>query len=203
MTITRERFEQGMTYTAYKDQMTRNREQLEANERSLALSADQVAFFSALPQVLDVLVLTEDWCSDALANLPILARLATASGKLNLRIFLRDQNLDLSDQFLKDGMHRSIPVFAFFDDDFRELGRWIERPAVISAQQGAAMAELFASAPELMAVAPGTPPALLPEAARTRLIQFFDEFRTRTRATSDAEVVREIRALLSTGLTAK
>lgn len=203
MTVTRERFEQGMTYAAYKDQMTRNREQLAANERTFALSAAELAFFSELPHTLDVLVLTEDWCGDALANLPVLARLAEASGKLNLRIFLRDQNLDLSDQFLKDGMHRSIPVFAFFDDNFRELGCWIERPAVISAQQGAAMAELFASAPELMAIAPGTAPALLPEVARTRLIQFFNEFRTRTRATSDAEVVREIRALLSAGLAAK
>jgi hypothetical protein len=198
MTVTRERFEQGLTYAAYKDQMTRNRERIEENERTVQLDVDDRAFFQGLPQPLDVLVLTEDWCGDAIANLPVLARLAEASGKLNLRIFLRDQNLDLMDQFLKDGLHRSIPVFVFFGDDFRERARWIERPDTISAQQGAAMAELFARAPELQRIAPGTSPMLLSEAARTRLIQFFDEFRARTRAESDAEVVREIRTLLIT-----
>jgi hypothetical protein len=202
MTVTRERFEQGLPYAAYKDQMTRNRERIEENERTVQLDVDDLAFFQALPQPFDVLVLTEDWCGDAIANLPVLARLAEASGKLNLRIFLRDQNLDLMDQFLKDSLHRSIPIFAFFGDDFRELARWVERPDTISAQQGAAMAELFASTPELQRIAPGTSPTLLSEAARTRLVQFFDEFRARTRAESDAEVVREIRTLLMAGLAA-
>jgi hypothetical protein len=34
MGITRERFEQGMSYAAYKEQMTRSRDRLEENERS-------------------------------------------------------------------------------------------------------------------------------------------------------------------------
>ena len=36
--VTRERFEQGMTYEEYKAQMTRNRERLEGNEQNLQLS---------------------------------------------------------------------------------------------------------------------------------------------------------------------
>jgi len=32
------------------------------------------------------------------------------------------------DQFLKRGLYRSIPVFAFFDDDMHELARFIEQP---------------------------------------------------------------------------
>jgi hypothetical protein len=27
------------------------------------------------------------------------------------------------------GKYRSVPTFVFFDENFRELGRWIERPA--------------------------------------------------------------------------
>lgn len=191
-----------MTYAGYKDQMTRNRDRLEENERTLELSADDIAFFKGLPQPINVLVLTEDWCGDAIANIPILARLAELSGKLNLRLFLRDQNLDLMDQYLKDGQHRSIPTFAFFGDDFRELGHWIERPASISAVQGVALADLFATDPALEGIAPGTSPALLPEAARNRLMQFYGEFRARHRAESDAEVVREIRALIAGALIA-
>jgi hypothetical protein len=200
MSVTRERFEQGMSYEAYKAQMTRNQERLEENERTLSLAAEDVAFFRELPQTLHVLVLAEDWCGDVINNLPVLGRLAAESGKLNVRVFLRDQNLDIMDQYLKDGQHRSIPVFVFFDEEFRQLGVFIERPEAISAKQGAALGELFASAPELQGVAPGTSPGLLPDAARDRMMRFFGEFRAAHRAESDAEVVRELRAIVAGAL---
>ncbi len=200
MTVSRERFEQGMTYEAYKAQMTRNRDRLEENERTVEISDEDLAFFKGLPYPIDVLVLTEDWCGDAVANVPILARLAQESGKLNLRFFLRDQNLDLMDQYLKDGKHRAIPTFVFFGQDFRELGHWIERPAEITAKQEAAMAELFATAPELAGVAPGTSPALLSDEARARVMRFFAEFRAQHRAESDAAVVRDLRQLIAAAL---
>jgi Thioredoxin len=200
MAVTRERFEQGMSYDQYKAQMTRNRERFEENERTLALSAEEVQFFKGLPQQLHVLVLAEDWCGDVINNLPVLGRLAEASGKLNVRVFLRDQNLDLIDQYLNQGLHRSIPVFAFFDEDFRDLGHWIERPAAISARRDVAMAALYAEAPELQGVARDASPAQMPEAARNRIMQFYGAFRAEHRAESDAEVVRELRELVAAGL---
>src|SRR5690348_14741830 len=115
MAVTRERFEQGLTYEQFKAQMTRNQERFEANERQLALDPGDLAAFKDLPRALNVLVLAEDWCGDVIDNLPILGRLAEESGKLTVRVFLRDQNADLMDQYLKDGQFRSIPVFAFFD----------------------------------------------------------------------------------------
>ncbi|HWQ11407.1 MAG TPA: thioredoxin family protein [Roseiflexaceae bacterium] len=201
MAVTRERFEQGMTYEAYKAQMTRNRERLEENERTVELVPEDVRFFAQLPR-LHVLVLAEDWCGDVVNNLPVLARLAEASGTLDLRIFLRDQNLDLMDQYLNQGVHRSIPTFVFFDEDFRELGHWIERPAAITELQRQGLDELYATDPAMAGVARGTSPALMPEAARVRQAQFYSEFRARNRALADREVVREIRELLASRLPA-
>jgi len=197
MGITRERFEQGMSYAAYKEQMTRNRDRFEENERTLELNPEDVAFFAGLPRPLNVLVLAEDWCGDVIANLPVLGRLAAESGKLNLSIFLRDQNTDIMDQYLKDGQHRSIPVFVFFDQDFRELGHWIERPDRISELQGALVADLYASDPAFADVAPGTAMALLPDAARDRLMRAFAEFRASTRDEATNEVTRELRELVA------
>jgi hypothetical protein len=31
--------------------------------------------------------------------------------------------------YRKDGLYHSIPVFVFYDADFKEVARWIERPA--------------------------------------------------------------------------
>jgi hypothetical protein len=49
---------------------------------------------------------------------------------MDLRIFPRDQNLDLMDLYLNQGKFMSIPVFAFFDRDLNPLCHWIERPKV-------------------------------------------------------------------------
>src|SRR5579871_2377001 len=144
MSVTRERFEQGMTYDEYKAQMTRNQERFATNEQQLALDPADVAAFKNLPQPLNVLVIAEDWCGDVINNLPILGRIAAESGKLNLRVFLRDQNLDLIDQYLKEGKFRSIPVFVFFDDQFREIGRFIERPASVTERNDQYRQKMYA-----------------------------------------------------------
>jgi selT/selW/selH-like putative selenoprotein len=197
VTVTRERFEQGMSYADYRSQMTRNGERFDETERTVELSAQDVAYFSALPSPLHVVVLAEDWCGDVIANLPVLGRLAAESGKLNLRIFLRDQNLDIMEQYLKDGQFRSIPVFIFFDQNFRELGHWIERPAAMTTRVQEVRVKHFASDPELAGISPTTSPSELPEGPRLRLSQTLTTFRTENRNFSDSEVIREIRALIS------
>lgn len=195
MSITRERFEQGMTYEQYKEQMTRSRERLEANEQTVALDPEVVAFFAEQPPM-HVVALAEDWCGDVIANLPVLGRLAEASGTLDVRVFLRDQNLDLMGLYLKDGKHQSIPVFAFFDADFNALGHFIERPAAISALQEQMKSDLYANDPLFAGVDPDGSFALLSDTARARLMRAFTEFRNNTREQADLEVQRELRALV-------
>src|SRR5579883_3082777 len=148
MAITRERFEQGMTYDEFKAQMTRNQDRFIENERQLELDPADIAAFKNLPRPLNVLVIAEDWCGDVIANLPILGRIDRKSGKLHLRVFLRDQNLDLMDQYLNQGQFRSIPVFVFFDAQFNEVGRFIERPASVTERRARQRRDLFAQHPE-------------------------------------------------------
>ena len=200
MSITKARFDQGMSYKAYKAQMTRNRERLEANEQAVELAAADLAYFQHLPQSLNVVALAEDWCGDVINNLPVLGQLAAASGKLNVRVFLRDQNLDITDQYLKDGQFRSIPVFVFFDANFRELGHWIERPARIHELLMAMRRNLFATDPALAGMTMDMSPSQMPEAARDRLMQANADFRAAHRTESDQEVVRELRAVVERGL---
>jgi selT/selW/selH-like putative selenoprotein len=199
MSITHERFAQGMTYEEYKAQMTRNRDRFDANEQAVELRSDDIAYFAELDGPLHVLVLAEDWCGDVIANLPVLGRLAAESGTLDIRVFLRDQNLDLIDQYLKDGQFRSIPVFVFFDAAFHELGHWIERPARVTELQSAMRRDLFANDPLLAGFTPDTPIAQLPEEARMRVTQAFATFREEHRVLSNHEVVREIRAIVEHG----
>ncbi len=87
---------------------------------------------AALRQHWHLLVLSEDWCGDAVNTVPIVARLAELSGTMELRILARDQNPDLMDTHLT-GTSRSIPVVMALGSDFVEHGWWGPRPAELQA----------------------------------------------------------------------
>jgi thioredoxin family protein len=122
------RFASGMAWKDYMAQMGDNRARTEENYSKCALTDDEKTFFGQLSQVRYGLMIAENWCGDVHRNSPMLARITEAMPNCELRVLLRDQNLDLEDCFLNNG-YRSIPVMAYFDKDWNELGRWIERPS--------------------------------------------------------------------------
>ena len=193
MAIDRARFDKGLTYDAYKAQMTRNLDRLEENEKQVALSKEDLAAFRALPRPVRVVVLAEDWCGDVIANLPVLGRLAKDSGKLDVRVFLRDQNDDIMQGYLNKGQFKSIPVFVLFDEDFRELGHWIERPASVTEVRGKRRKDIFAAHPEFGS--PDAPVDQLAEEVRVRLQAELAKMRDETTKFANAEVVRELREI--------
>jgi hypothetical protein len=195
MAVTRDQFESGMTYDAYKAQMTRNREQFEQNEKDLDLTPEDKQAFSNLPQTLNVMALAEDWCGDVVANVPILGRIANESGKLNVRIHLRDTEpgATIMGQYLNKGEFKSIPTFIFLDDNFNELGVWIERPDSVTRVREERRQALYKDNPDWGD--PATPIAELPEELRTKIMQATGAMRNETKPFSNAEVVRELREL--------
>lgn len=73
-------------------------------------------------------VLTEGWCGDAAQNLPVLAKMADASKNVELKLLLRDENLDVMDEYLTNG-GRSIPKLICLEgQQLEEKGTWGPRP---------------------------------------------------------------------------
>lgn len=88
------------------------------------------------PEVLDMmpklqsmtwLLITETWCGDAANSVPVIAKMADASENIDMRIVLRDENLDLMDEFLTNG-GRSIPKLIMLDADLNVIDTWGPRP---------------------------------------------------------------------------
>ncbi len=194
MAVTRERFLTGLTYDQYKAQMTRNQERFQSNESNLKLSDADLAPFRGLAKSRDVLVLAEDWCGDVIANLPILGRIAKESGKLNVRVFLRDQNPDIMDLYLNKGQFKSIPVFVAFDDQFKEIGRFIERPDSVTKLRAEKRAALFAAHPEFGS--PDAPIDQLPEDVRVKVQQGMAQIRDDTAEFANAQVIQALTGLV-------
>lgn len=171
MPISAEQFATGMTMDDYLAQMSQNRGQFEANIAAAPVTPLDVARFTALPEPLNVLVITEDWCGDSLAHLPVLFRLARESaGKLDVRVFKRDEHKDLAAQFPMPTGRVAIPIVVFFDRGMHEVGRFLERPQVGHEEMAAFMADFFARHPDLGT--PGQPiSALTPEARQALFIE--------------------------------
>lgn len=170
MAVTAEQFATGMTMDEYQAQMNQNKEQFAANIDSAPVTAEDIARVAALPEPLNVLVVTEDWCGDSLAHLPVLFRLARASGDwLNVRIFKRDEHKDLAAQFPLPTGRVAIPIIVFFDQGMHEVGKLLERPQIAHEEMAAFMADFFARHPDLGSA--GQPiSALTPEARQAVFI---------------------------------
>jgi thiol-disulfide isomerase/thioredoxin len=129
--VTPERFASGLTYQDYIAQIQQNKDRFQFNYDHTEISEETKAKWReimARPNgPAKVLVLGEDWCPDVYRGMPVIAKLAEAVG-LELRVFPRDQNLDIMEEFLYKGEFRSIPTIVFYTKDHRYIGHWIERP---------------------------------------------------------------------------
>lgn len=117
-------FEKGLTKDEYIGLMKVNKEGMAAiYDRFELKEEDKKKLEATQSKKLRVIVLTEDWCGDAKLNNPVLLRLAEAAN-MEVRFVLRDQNLELMDQYLTNGTSRAIPIFIFIDQEGNEVGVW-------------------------------------------------------------------------------
>ena len=108
-----------------------NAQRVKRIRKSLAkdgLRDDLKAAATGLKAGTRMLVLNEFWCGDGAQILPVHEALEEeAAGKLEVRVLLRDENVEVMDLFLTNG-GRSIPKTVLLDADMNVLGTWGPRP---------------------------------------------------------------------------
>jgi thioredoxin family protein len=141
------RFATGMTWKDYMAQMGDTRARTEENYAKSALTDEERKYFATVTNVKYVLMLAENWCGDVHRNSPLIAHICEAIPGCELRVHLRDKNLDLTDCFLNNGF-RSIPIVVLFDRDWNEIGHWIERAHAATTKVSAIRARTLDVAPK-------------------------------------------------------
>lgn len=117
-------FEKGMTYVQYVEAMKVNREELTRVYEQVEFSAEDLAAWKDVAQRgWRGIVLTADWCGDAALNVPIVQKIAEQSD-VELRYLIRDENLELMDQYLTNGTARAIPIFIFINEAGEKTAVW-------------------------------------------------------------------------------
>lgn len=116
------------------DYTTLNVQRMSRLDKTVKLQPELVAAASGLRQNYIWLIITEGWCGDAAQQVPVLEAVAQASaGHLRTAYLLRDDNLDLTDQYLTNGS-RSIPKLVVLRaDTLTEVTHWGPRPAEAQA----------------------------------------------------------------------
>lgn len=105
-----------------------NKQRMDRLAKTVQLGEDVRLAARSLDRKLVWLILTEGWCGDAAQNLPVIEKIAAESGNIETRYLLRDENLDLMEQFLTGGA-RSIPKLIAIDAaNLEVLGTWGARP---------------------------------------------------------------------------
>ena len=137
-------FEKGMNQYDYINSMQVHKGNLLKVYNQFRLDdSDKELLHSLQEKELKAIILAADWCGDAMVNLPILMRISDEA-LLETRYLIRDENLELMDQYLTNGKSRSIPIIIFVNKDFEEVGKWGPR-----APEAQAIAdELKASVPD-------------------------------------------------------
>jgi hypothetical protein len=146
--ITPARYELGLTYADFLAGAAINHDKFDHYYRNSPLSEEDLAFFqraaAATNGVARIVAIAEAWCGDVYRELPTIARIADHTG-IDLRVFLRDENPDIMDEFLSnDGKARAIPVFIFYTAEMRYITHFTERSASAHAQLAALGAEVKA-----------------------------------------------------------
>ena len=104
-----------------------NRAKMEAFRQELVLEPQIQGLLAALPRPVRVVAIAEDWCGDVVRHVPVLARLADAAPKLELRFITREQHPEVFVRFLSNG-GEAIPKFIFLSEAWVECGNWGAMP---------------------------------------------------------------------------
>lgn len=104
-----------------------NKSRMNRLDKTITLPEDVLSRLKALEHSYIFYVISEGWCGDAAQIVPIINVMVNAVPSIDLRIILRDDNLEIMDQYLTHGA-RSIPKLVIFDAQGNEVATWGPRP---------------------------------------------------------------------------
>ena len=129
MSLLKEKFENGLLPEEYEEKLD-DQQALHQHHYKKANPEPYIESMSGKIPSLNILIITEPWCGDSLAIVPVLLKFFENMDQVKIRFVLRDENLELIDDYLTNG-GRAIPKFVIMDGDFNELYNWGPRPAKV------------------------------------------------------------------------
>jgi hypothetical protein len=149
--VNAERYAAGLSYAEFLEQANVNLDKFEEYYGTANISeADANALRSLSAKAggpKKMLAIGEDWCPDVYRGLPLIAKIAETMGA-ELRVFPRDKNLDIMNEFLNKGEFMSIPVAVFYTGGLEHIASWFERPKFADEERAKITADVKKEMPD-------------------------------------------------------
>lgn len=125
-------FDNGITFKEflYTDGDKENSEKARKVYDSIEFDEDIVNSIKNIDRRINIIVLAEIWCPDCIINVPVLGKMADINSNLHISIIKREGNEEVLQKYKEEGKVK-IPTFIFFDENFNEIGYFIERPSIV------------------------------------------------------------------------
>lgn len=117
-----------------------NDKRMKRLDKTIKISEETIEEVKKINEPQTWLLITEGWCGDAAQNLPVINKMADLNDHIDLKLVLRDENLELMDLFLTNG-GSAIPKLIILDKEINVINTWGPRPTVASNMVAAYKAE--------------------------------------------------------------
>jgi thiol-disulfide isomerase/thioredoxin len=138
-------FTRAKSYDAYLASTPGKATAWRENDTKSVLTTKQQSLLGTFGREMKVLVLSGIWCGDCSSQGPMLASIASASPKIDLRWLDRDEAIELSDKLTINAGNR-VPTVLFMAEDFEPVSilgdRTLTRYRAIAARQLGASCEI-------------------------------------------------------------
>lgn len=102
--------------------------------KKVKLSAELTSKIESINGMLFFILINEPWCGDGAFTQAFIHNLASVSkGKIDLKIILRDSNLNIMENYLTNG-GMAIPKLVCLDENLKEIMTWGPRPKALKSQ---------------------------------------------------------------------
>ncbi|AOV08116.1 thioredoxin family protein [Sporosarcina ureilytica] len=116
-------FNKGLTPEQYMETLDKHKEAFNHIYESFSVENDETFLQQLNEKNVRAVVLAEPWCGHCMLNIPVLLRLSEKAN-MPIKFLLRDENLELMDQYLTNGKSRTIPIMIFINENGDEIAKW-------------------------------------------------------------------------------
>lgn len=120
-------WEKAVTYKQFLTRARENVEMIKARFNDFILNEEDIDEISSIQNNIRILVIGAERCNDTAGNLPVLAKIAESTTRVELRVLDSDKHAEYHQRFKVNGKMKT-PVVLFLNTSNEELCRWVERP---------------------------------------------------------------------------
>lgn len=98
---------------------------------SINFEEEYIEKIRTIDKIINTLVCAEMWCPDCMINVPVLEKMREYNSNIKISIVKKGGNEAFFSQYTQNEIVK-IPTFVFYNEDFKELGSFVEHPKKVT-----------------------------------------------------------------------